>query len=81
MSRTPIATSKQEKVGAAGSIKTASGRRERSTQQRNPMAGGMDKYEMIATAAYYRAEKRGFNGGNPVDDWLMAEAEINQRYH
>lgn len=32
---------------------------------------------MIADAAYYRAERRGFAGGDPVADWLEAEAEID----
>jgi hypothetical protein len=31
---------------------------------------------MIKTAAYYRAEKRGFSDGDPVKDWLEAESEI-----
>ena len=34
--------------------------------------------EMIAVAAYYRAEHRGFSEGDPVADWLEAEAEIEQ---
>lgn len=38
---------------------------------------GMDRDEMIAVAAYYCAERRGFNGGDPVVDWLTAEAEID----
>lgn len=29
--------------------------------------------EMIATAAYYRAEARGFAPGCEMDDWLAAE--------
>lgn len=33
--------------------------------------------QMIEEAAYYRAEKRGFRGGDPVADWLAAEAEID----
>ncbi len=32
--------------------------------------------EMVATAAYYRAERRGFAPGDPTADWLEAEAEI-----
>ena len=32
---------------------------------------------MIQEAAYFRAEKRYFFGGNPVEDWLAAEAEID----
>jgi hypothetical protein len=33
--------------------------------------------QMIEEAAYYRAEKRGFGNGDPVADWLAAEAEID----
>ncbi len=33
--------------------------------------------EMIAVAAYFRAEQRGFAPGNEMDDWLQAEAEHN----
>lgn len=32
---------------------------------------------MIAEAAYYRAQKRGFVPGRELDDWLAAEAEIS----
>jgi hypothetical protein len=34
---------------------------------------------MIAEAAYYRAEARGFTPGNEVEDWLVAEREIDAR--
>lgn len=33
----------------------------------------------IAAAAYLRAEQRCFMGGDPVADWLAAEAEIDQQ--
>lgn len=43
---------------------------------------GEDRQEMIAIAAYYRAERRGFDGGDPTLDWLEAEAEIDAAvYH
>jgi hypothetical protein len=32
---------------------------------------------MIAEAAYFRAERRGFAAGGEVDDWLAAETEID----
>lgn len=32
--------------------------------------------EMIAVAAYFRAEHRGFTPGNEIDDWLEAKAEV-----
>lgn len=35
------------------------------------------RYRMIAEAAYLRAEQRGFNGGDPLDDWLTAEREVD----
>ena len=38
---------------------------------------GIDRKEMIAVAAYYRAEHRGFANGDSMEDWLAAEAEIN----
>ena len=31
---------------------------------------------MIAEAAYYRAERRGFAPGHELEDWLAAEGEI-----
>lgn len=36
------------------------------------------RHQMIAEAAYYLAEKRNFQGGDPVNDWLEAEAIIDQ---
>jgi len=38
-----------------------------------------ERRRMIAEAAYYRALRRGFHGGDPVTDWLAAEREINER--
>jgi hypothetical protein len=32
---------------------------------------------MIAEAAYYRAEARGFESGHELEDWLAAEREID----
>jgi len=37
----------------------------------------IDREEMISVAAYFRAEHRGFEGGDPMEDWLAAEAEID----
>jgi hypothetical protein len=34
---------------------------------------------MIAEAAYYLAEHRHFQGGDPLQDWLEAQAEIDTR--
>jgi hypothetical protein len=36
-----------------------------------------ERWRMIAEAAYFRAEKRGFSGGDPADDWVQAEKQID----
>jgi hypothetical protein len=36
-----------------------------------------DREELISVAAYFRAEHRGFGGGDSLGDWLAAEAEID----
>lgn len=36
-----------------------------------------ERCRMIAEAAYYRAVKRGFVGGDTVNDWLEAQAEVD----
>jgi len=33
----------------------------------------------IAEAAYYRAQRRGFEAGRETEDWLAAEAEVLAR--
>jgi hypothetical protein len=38
---------------------------------------GEDRRRMIAEAAYYRAEQRGFVPGQELEDWLAAEMEID----
>jgi hypothetical protein len=35
--------------------------------------------QMISVAAYFRAERRGFEPGYEIDDWLAAKAEIEER--
>jgi len=40
-----------------------------------PSASTGNRDEHIATAAYYKAQARGFASGQELDDWLQAEAE------
>jgi hypothetical protein len=35
--------------------------------------------ELVAIAAYYRAQRRGFAPGGEVEDWLEAEREVATR--
>jgi hypothetical protein len=36
------------------------------------------RHKMICEEAYYRAERRGFSGGDPEADWVDAEVEIDR---
>jgi len=36
-----------------------------------------ERARMVAEAAYFRAQRRGFRNGDPVRDWAEAEAEID----
>lgn len=37
-----------------------------------------DRHKQIAVNAYFRAERRGFQPGHELDDWLAAEEEIER---
>ena len=38
-----------------------------------------DRESLVRMAAYLRAERRGFAPGYEIEDWLAAEAEVNDR--
>ena len=40
---------------------------------------GDERHQLIAEAAYFRAEQRSFAPGYELEDWLNAEAEIEIR--
>ena len=50
-------------------------------QHKSPRAvpSAAELYEMIAEAAYYRAQKRGFTPGLEAEDWRQAETEVMER--
>jgi hypothetical protein len=72
-------------VGTNVSRSPATGTASRIRQRRKPEVAashpaalaGEDRYRMIAEAAYYRAEQRGFAPGSELDDWLAAEIEVD----
>jgi hypothetical protein len=38
----------------------------------------VQRHTMIAEAAYFRAERRSFESGHELEDWLGAEAELER---
>ncbi len=73
-------------VGAQVASKKAAGTsaaraRTRAAKNRvNAIISSEDRYRLIAEAAYYLAEQRGFDGGDTIQDWLQAEAKIDSIY-
>ena len=52
-----------------------------STRESQGAGAGVDTAErqrLIAEAAYLMAERRGFQPGDPAQDWLNAEEEVNR---
>jgi Protein of unknown function (DUF2934) len=43
-----------------------------------PGLNAQERDRLIAQAAYFRAEKRGFAPGYELQDWVEAEAEVKQ---
>ena len=54
----------------------APARREPAVHQK--ARAGEDRYRMIAEAAYFLAERRGFLPGGELQDWLAAELEVDE---
>ena len=65
----------------AGSKKAKRRRRSVTAQSADApetaVAAPAQRLAMIAEAAYYRAEQRGFEPGYEVQDWLEAERDID----
>lgn len=59
----------------------ASGASHASSSSARQLITTEQRHQMIAEAAYYLAEKRGFVGMQAECDWLKAEAEIDKMAH
>jgi hypothetical protein len=45
-----------------------------------PVAPAVEqRHALIAKAAYFRAQRRGFRAGHELEDWLAAEAEVDEQ--
>lgn len=63
------------KKGGAGKETAA---RKPAVRKVSPAVSNKERYEMIATMAYYRAEKRGFKPGAELADWLECEGIVDK---
>ncbi|MFA5081689.1 MAG: DUF2934 domain-containing protein [Hydrogenophilaceae bacterium] len=72
----PATAKTATKAPAAAKAKAAKPKSE-AMVKRPPAPSYEERQNWIATAAYHRAEKRGFVPGYEAQDWLDAEAEID----
>ena len=68
-----VTTTARSNFPAAPVTKVAKSKKSR------PVAAEDAWREMVSTAAYYRAQARGFQDGSPEQDWLAAEAELKRQ--
>lgn len=68
----PIEVLPEVKVPAAIEVTKAEGKTVTKTTITSE-----ERRRLIALAAYYRAERKGFGKTNPVEDWLLAESEVD----
>ena len=50
---------------------------EPEAEAQGPLPSTSEREQMIAVAAYYRAQGRNFEPGRDLEDWLEAEVEID----
>lgn len=77
------ARSGTRKTTEPGSNKAVKSRASKATAETVLAAGRQSvtpeqRYRMVAEAAYHHAERRGFVGGDPLNDWLLAEKEVDK---
>jgi hypothetical protein len=81
--QTPTRRRSAAVANSAAAPKSRTSTRSAPQKSANKHAGTMNdaaRREMIAVAAYYRAERRGFTPGDPLNDWVEAEAEIARMF-
>jgi len=81
--KTPVKASATEKTTAKPGETTAGKVVKKSAATPKPQTPSInitseERWKMIATAAYHKAERRGFAPGSESQDWAEAEQEIDE---
>lgn len=72
------AAKKVAKTSAKAAPKTVSAKVARLDVKKAASVSAEQRRNYVEMAAYYIAERRGFAPGNPLEDWIQAEAEIDR---
>ena len=75
---TQKAVAKKAAPKKATTKKASASRKTTSKPAAKTLISPRERYQMIATMAYYRAEKRNFAPGNDEQDWLECEQIIDE---
>ncbi len=76
MSMTPSSARKRSRSSAASAGDTKRPTPKSSAAVTRSVSADQ-RHAMISESAYRRAEARGFEGGDPVRDWLDGEKEVD----
>jgi len=82
--RKPSNATGTRKTTAKSAVPAVAGRKDlaktgaMAARKPNPGPSAQTRHEMIAQAAYFHAERRGFADGGELGDWLEAESEIER---
>lgn len=61
----------------ATEVQPTARKRKPRQQAATPVIDAHRRHNLVAVAAYYLAERRGFEGASADDDWLQAEGQID----
>jgi len=64
-------------VAKKAAAKRATTRKAAPAKARRAPASPAERHSLIAQIAFLKAERREFRGGDPVQDWLEAEKEVD----
>jgi hypothetical protein len=79
MSATNPAAKPKQDAGARKPPRKARAKQSQAEQTASGQGALPDQRRaLIAELAYFRAEQRGFTGGDPVADWLTSEREVDE---
>jgi len=71
------ASAKKKDVTKKASKKAKTKSKTKKTSKQKQKITPEERLEMIRTAAYYLAQKRGYQGNCEMSDWIDAEKEID----
>lgn len=74
----PAAAAPKAAVKKTSTKKTVPAKASATPVAARPAVTVEQRHNYIEVAAFYVAQRRGFAPGNPVDDWAMAELEVDR---